>query len=696
MCLALTLTAPAWASTVPLDILPTGDQHVDFPRYESADRSPPSAVASGLGDVDGDGIEDVAMVLDSFESAFANGAYVVSGSGVLPSVTQAGAPGWKGFRIVGDHLRAVTGLGDVNGDGRDEIAVSGYAGAAVVFGRADGRTVDITQDGDWGFRIRGAGSTGGYGFGTTAGGTAQVNTSMVDAGDQNGDGRPDLAVVGGGGVVVAYTPAQPAGAVVDGDAPGTNGFRLVRPGRSNQGVVTVSRAGDLDGDGRQDLVVAWDERDPFTSRAVGVVSPAPGTSVDLGGAVEAGTGWEVAAPGSFIENALSVGDQNGDGRRDVLLAAVDYDDAQLGGRRGLIGYAPPLGRRTTIRPPTPATGVAIDIYDGNVIDVGDQDGDGRSDLAFSNYVRHSSAGLQPVTAPGGVLGGRTYLAGGSIILATVGDRNGDGKRELVTVVSSPHRDDPPYEANWKLDIYASAPVPLPIDIPLPSVVGDALDFTGTFIAGATRAAGGRLSVELAPSGGTRSVLSAPGITPARDGRVSSSLRVTRSAGGLVVGRSYDFRLLLENGWGLVGASQLQRFTYRPSAATVPGAPLAVPAVAKAKPKRRLFVGTRRADRLVGTNGPDELRGLAGNDRLSGLGGDDRLSGGEGNDRLTGGRGTDTLLGGPGNDVLSARDGKRDTVDCGKGRRDRAVVDRRDRVRGCERVSRRGRAPKHAR
>ena len=55
--------------------------------------------------------------------------------------------------------------------------------------------------------------------------------------------------------------------------------------------------------------------------------------------------------------------------------------------------------------------------------------------------------------------------------------------------------------------------------------------------------------------------------------------------------------------------------------------------------------------------------------------------------LVGGRGKDKLFGGAGNDTLDARDGKRDTVDCGAGRRDLARVDRRDRVRRCERVKR---------
>jgi hypothetical protein len=45
-------------------------------------------------------------------------------------------------------------------------------------------------------------------------------------------------------------------------------------------------------------------------------------------------------------------------------------------------------------------------------------------------------------------------------------------------------------------------------------------------------------------------------------------------------------------------------------------------------------------------------------------------------------------GGAGTDKLSAANGKQERVDCGAGRRNSAVVDRRDRVKGCERVRRR--------
>lgn len=625
-----------------------------------------------------------------------------------PSVVEAGTPGWAGFRIIADNPTAVTGLGDVNGDGRDEIAVRDNDGAAVVFGRSDGQTVDTTHDGDWGFRIRGVPPMGRYGFVTGSGGAAEVNTSMLDAGDQNGDGRPDLAIADEAGVVVVDTPPNPAGADVDATDADADAFQLMRPAQSNQGIVTVSSAGDLNNDGRKDLVVAWDEQDPITARAVGVISPKSGMIIDLDTAAAAGAGWEVEAPGSYIENALSIGDQNGDGRRDVLLAAVDVDNGVLGGRRGLIGYAPPLGQHTIIRPPTPADGQEIDIYDGNVVDVGDQDGDGRSDLAFSDVVRQSSAGLEAQSVPAQTLGGRTFLTAGSIILGSLDDRNGDGRRELITVVSHPYQDEnPPYEADWKLDVFDSAPTPQPIDVPLPSPFGDGLDFSGTFQTGSGDATDGRLSVELTASGSAPLILSAPDVTPSQAGKVNARLLVTQAAGRLVAGRSYEFRVLLENGWGLVGASQPQHFVYHPSGVATPQLPVAVPVRAvKTTVRHRSFVGTARGDRLVGTNGPDELLGRGGNDRLRGLGGDDRIdggsgddridggagddriSGGPGSDRINGGRGQDTLRGGAGNDLLLARDDQRDVVDCGSGHHDSAIVDRRDRVRHCERVSRR--------
>ena len=125
-------------------------------------------------------------------------------------------------------------------------------------------------------------------------------------------------------------------------------------------------------------------------------------------------------------------------------------------------------------------------------------------------------------------------------------------------------------------------------------------------------------------------------------------------------------------------------------------------------------GGAGADRLTGSASGDRLRGLAGNDvliaragddclsggadndrltagagkdRLSGGAGKDKLKGGPGKDKLTGGKGKDKLKGGPGDDRINARDDRRETVNCGSGKKDRATVDRIDRVVRCEKVKR---------
>ncbi len=72
--------------------------------------------------------------------------------------------------------------------------------------------------------------------------------------------------------------------------------------------------------------------------------------------------------------------------------------------------------------------------------------------------------------------------------------------------------------------------------------------------------------------------------------------------------------------------------------------------------------------------------------LSGGSDRDQLFGESGNDVLRAGDGRNLLDGGSGNDRLEARNGERDDVRCGAGK-DRAIVDRIDRVSGCESISR---------
>jgi Ca2+-binding RTX toxin-like protein len=93
------------------------------------------------------------------------------------------------------------------------------------------------------------------------------------------------------------------------------------------------------------------------------------------------------------------------------------------------------------------------------------------------------------------------------------------------------------------------------------------------------------------------------------------------------------------------------------------------------------------DRASGGEGKDSVSGGAGNDTISGGNGNDRLGGGAGNDKINGGQGLNTYSGGAGNDNIVAANGRRETVDCGSGSKDKVRADRTDNVRNCESVQR---------
>jgi Ca2+-binding RTX toxin-like protein len=93
-------------------------------------------------------------------------------------------------------------------------------------------------------------------------------------------------------------------------------------------------------------------------------------------------------------------------------------------------------------------------------------------------------------------------------------------------------------------------------------------------------------------------------------------------------------------------------------------------------------GTGR-DRVAGGSSSDVLEGNSGGDRLSGGGGGDRIAGGSGQDRIKGGSGRDRIKAGSGRDRIHAKDGRRDTIDCGRGRDTVASRDKADRLKSCE-------------
>jgi Ca2+-binding RTX toxin-like protein len=100
----------------------------------------------------------------------------------------------------------------------------------------------------------------------------------------------------------------------------------------------------------------------------------------------------------------------------------------------------------------------------------------------------------------------------------------------------------------------------------------------------------------------------------------------------------------------------------------------------------LASGVALSKNIGGDENGNILTGTKRADTIHGRGGNDTVYGKRGNDLIYGENGEDTLYGNRGDDRIYSAGAHMDKIDCGRGRRDRAVVDSSDLPTvNCERV-----------
>jgi len=343
-----------------------------------------------VGDFDKDGNADLVLIANQQSAA---GVLLGNGNGTFQPAA------W----YVTDNDGTGVAVGDLNGDGNPDFLVSATNSntLTIALGNGDGT-------------FKGARNYVPYIVSNGFSGNVP-NPTSVAFGDFNGDGKPDMAVVGQGNSFVTIF-------INNGDGTYTESANY---SSGSSASVNMVAATDLNHDGKLDLVVGLNTGGPPSS-----------FSVLLGngdGSFQSPVTYANGSNGGVL--ALALADVNGDGELDLISNAVRTDTNKF-------LYVNLSNGNGTFQPGIAATPQLCPGGGGGGADyftVADVNGDGKPDIAAACGANLHQTTISILLGNGdGTFGAPTQFSSGETpVSIAVGDFNEDGKVDLAVANNWP-------------------------------------------------------------------------------------------------------------------------------------------------------------------------------------------------------------------------------------------------------------------